>query len=194
MSRTRFSLLAALLVFSVQCGLSPLQTRADEKQKKPPKIGQEAPDFELSTIDGKKLKLSKLVKEGPVVVILLRGYPTYQCPVCSKQVGSFVKAAKQFDREDATIVMIYPDTADGIDEHSKEFMKGKKLSKNVKFLLDPDFTFTNSYGLRWEGKRETSYPSTFIIDKDRNVKYSKISRTHGGRSKPKDVLAALKKK
>lgn len=33
-----------------------------------PEVGQVAPDFTVKDIDGKELKLSKLVEEGPVIL------------------------------------------------------------------------------------------------------------------------------
>ena len=58
-------------------------------------------------------------------------------------------------------------------------------------LLDPDYSFTQSYGLRWEAPKETAYPSTFVIDGKRKVLYAKVSKTHGDRSTPDEVLSAL---
>ena len=58
-------------------------------------------------------------------------------------------------------------------------------------LLDPDYSFTNAYGLRWDAPRETAYPSTFVIDTDGTVRYAKISKSHGDRAEVSDVIKAL---
>ncbi len=184
------SLLTIFCAVILSLGSNPLELRADEGRQ--PEVGKKAPDFELSTLDDKKHKLSELVKEGPVVVIMLRGYPTYQCPLCSRQMAAFINASQDFNKRDTTVVFIYPDNANGVAQHSQEFIQGKKFPKNCLFLLDPDFKFTNSYGLRWDEERETAYPATFIIDQDQMVKSSKITRSHGGRTNPKDVLKELK--
>ena len=42
----------------------------------------------------KKVKLSALAKDGPVVLVVLRGFPGYQCPACSQQVRDFREHAK----------------------------------------------------------------------------------------------------
>ena len=44
----------------------------------PPAVGEAARDFTLSRIDGKPITLSALAKEGPVVVLMLRGWVGYQ--------------------------------------------------------------------------------------------------------------------
>jgi len=44
----------------------------------PPQVGDVVPDFTLKTLDGKDVKLSDVAAAGPVVLIVLRGYPGYQ--------------------------------------------------------------------------------------------------------------------
>lgn len=61
-----------------------------------PKVGDEAKDFELTALDGEKVKLSKLTAHGPVVLVVLRGYPGYQCPLCTKQFAEFRTEADAF--------------------------------------------------------------------------------------------------
>jgi len=49
----------------------------------------------------------------------------------------------------------------------------------------------NTYGLRWNAKGETAYPSTFVLDDKGVVQFSKVSESHGDRTKATEVLAAL---
>jgi len=60
-------------------------------------------------------------------------------------------------------------------------------------VLDPKYDFITPIGLRWDKKGETAYPSTFVLDKNRVVKYAKISKSHGDRAKAADILTALRK-
>lgn len=159
----------------------------------PPKVSGTAKDFELPNLAGGETKLSKLTAKGPVVLIVLRGYPGYQCPICTVQVGEFIRKAADFKKTGAQVVFVYPGQGDGLKEHAEEFAMNKSIPDHFTFLLDPDFTFTNSYGLRWKAKNETAYPSTFIIDGERKVKFARISRTHGDRASAADVLKALDK-
>ena len=62
---------------------------------------------------------------------------------------------------------------------------------HLQAVPDPDYTFTNAYNLRWDAKRETAYPSTFVIAADGTIKYAVVSKEHGGRSKAADVLKAV---
>ncbi len=53
----------------------------------PPQVGDKAGDFMLTTLDRKPVQLSKQLAHGPVVLVVLRGWPGYQCPICTRQVG-----------------------------------------------------------------------------------------------------------
>lgn len=162
-------------------------------QKSPPQVSETAPDFQLKTPEGKPVSLTNLRNDGPVVVVVLRGFPGYQCPLCTRQVGSLLKAAGDFSAASANVVFVYPGPAGQLDAKAKEFMKGMKLPEPFVLVTDPGYKFTNAYGLRWDAPRETAYPSTFVIGKDGKVTFAVVSKGHAGRSKTSDVVAAVKK-
>jgi len=89
--------------------------------------------------------------------------------------------------------MVYPGPATDLQEHAEDFLKDKQWPKDFLFVTDPDYTFTKGYGLRWEAAGETAYPSTFVIDSKGIVRFAKISKSHGGRATPAEILAALAK-
>ena len=124
-------------------------------------------------------------------LVVLRGYPGYQCPVCTAQVGRLISNAPQFAEAKATVILVYPGPADSLKKRADEFVKGKALPKSFTLLLDPDYTFTKQYGLRWDAPNETAYPSTFVLDPKRKVTFAKISRSHGDRANNADILKAL---
>ena len=157
----------------------------------PPSVGTKAPDFSLRSADGAMVRLADAVAKGPVVLVVLRGWPGYQCPVCTRQFGSFMGRAAAFDSSGARVLFVYPGPAEDLDAHAREFVRGDRLPASFTFLLDPAYAFTQSYGLRWDAPQETAYPSTFVIDRDGLVRYAKISRTHGDRATVDDVLAAV---
>lgn len=160
----------------------------------PPKVGQEAPELVLQAVSGElegQVKLEDALKKGPVALIVLRGFPGYQCPICSRQVQSFVAKAEEFKQLGATVLMVYPGPGEQLGKRAQEFIGDTTLPAPFTLLLDPDYTFTNAYGLRWDAPRETAYPSTFVIGSDRKVQFAKVSREHGGRSQVKEVLASL---
>jgi peroxiredoxin len=164
---------------------------ADAKQATPPAVGDDAPDFEFESIGGKAIKISESTETGPVVLVMLRGYPGYQCPLCTAQVAQFLARAKDFRRAKATVLLVYPGPADDLKKHAAEFAGERKLPENFQLLLDPNYEFTKSWGLRWDAPRETAYPATFVIDSKRKVRFAKVSKTHGDRASAEQVLKAL---
>lgn len=154
-------------------------------------IDSTAKDFTLNTIQGTEVKLSDLTAEKYVVLLVLRGWPGYQCPICTRQVGEFLSSSDEFEKRGVTVLMVYPGPSEYLADHAKEFVEDIPFPDNFIFTLDPDYTFTNLYGLRWDKEGETAYPSTFVIDRKLKIIYSKISDSHGGRTKAADVLEEL---
>jgi peroxiredoxin len=186
----RAGVAALALCAGIGCGATAQQPKGPVPERGP-KVGGEAKDFELTAIGGEKVKLSKLTDAGPVVLVVLRGYPGYQCPLCTKQVGELIGKADEFKKAGAQVVLVYPGPADKLKEKAGEFVKGKDYPAHFTLVLDPDYGFTNAYGLRWDAKNETAYPSTFVLDAKRKVTLAKVSTTHGDRSKVDDLLKAV---
>jgi peroxiredoxin len=159
----------------------------------PPLVGEKAPDFVLSTPEGESVRFSELISKGPVVLVVLRGYPGYQCPYCNRQVQDFIQKSQGFADAGAHVVLVYPGPPQDLGARAKEFLVDKKLPANFDLLLDPGYTFTNLYGLRWNAAQETAYPSTFLVDQHGAVFFSKIVKEHGGRTTAAEILDALPK-
>jgi peroxiredoxin len=155
----------------------------------PPSVGQKAPDFALTSVSGAMVKLSGSQKT--TVLVVLRGYPGYQCPYCNRQVQEFVRAAESFG--DAHVLLVYPGAAADVPSRAREFASDKHLPATFDLLLDPDYRFTNLYGLRWDAPQETAYPATFLIDPQGVVVFAKISKSHGGRASAAEIAAELRK-
>ena len=158
-----------------------------------PVEGATAPNFTLATPTGASVSLDEEVgKASSTVLVVLRGYPGYQCPYCVKQVHDFVDHAADFKAKNADVLLVYPGPPADLDEHAKEFLaKQANLPPNITLVTDPDYKMTNRYGLRWDAPHETAYPSTFILDKGGKITFEKVSREHGGRTTAADVLNQL---
>lgn len=158
----------------------------------PLQTGVAAPDFTLNTLDAKAVKLSAETAKQPVVLVVLRGWPGYQCPLCTKQVHEFVVEAKAFAGK-ARVIMIYPGPAENLQAHAEQFLKDKEWPADFLFATDPDYAVIKAYGLRWEAPGETAYPATFVIDSKGVTRFAKISKGHGGRAATSEVIATLEK-
>jgi peroxiredoxin Q/BCP len=167
--------------------------KMDDKIMMPamPKVGDMASDFTLKTLDDQSVRLSDLTSKSQVVLVVLRGWPGYQCPYCTKQAHDYVNNAEKLKAAGVQVVMVYPGPADDLKAHVTEFLENKDWPKDFLFVLDPDYSFTKSYGLRWNAPKETSYPSTFIISKEGKVTFAHVSKQHGDRVGSDAVLKAL---
>lgn len=159
-----------------------------------PKVGDKAAEFELQELfSGEKVRLTSELKQGPVVLVVLRGYPGYQCPACSRQVGSLIQEASAIQKTGARVILVYPGLGKDLELRAKEFFMKHKLPEHFRVVTDPDYKFTNAYRLRWDAPRETAYPSTFVIQPQGKIVFAQISKTHGDRAHADVVLKTLQK-
>lgn len=156
-----------------------------------PKVGMKAPEFALKDVAGTSALLSQERTRGPVVLIVGRGWPGYQCPFCTRQFAEFRSHAKDLQAAGARVLWIYPGPEDELARHAADFTGTEPLPSNFRVLIDPGYTFTKAYGLRWDAPRETAYPATFVIDRDGTIRFAHVSLEHGGRTPVADVLKAL---
>lgn len=157
----------------------------------PPAVGDAAPAFTLKTLDARVVDFAKVAHGRTAVLVVLRGWPGYQCPFCTTQVYEYVEHAAEFAERNIPVVMVYPGPAEQLQAHAAEFLGDKRWPANFHFLLDPDFAFTNQYGLRWPGEGETAYPSTFVIDAHGRVRFAQVSHEHGDRVGAASLLRTL---
>ena len=157
-----------------------------------PEVGAKAPDFTLSTPAGSAVRMTRVQRGHTLVLVILRGFPGYQCPYCVKQVHDFIDHASEFKAKNAKILLVYPGPPGDLDQHAREFLaKQTELPSNIVLVTDPDYAVTNQYTLRWDAPHETAYPSTFILDRKGVIVFEKISRTHGDRLSAQDALEHL---
>ena len=185
---TRLTTVLTLLAVVLSWSVTPVKLLAADR---PPKVGDTAEDVEWPSLSGGKVQLSEMATKGPVVLVVLRGFPGYQCPICNRQVADFLKQADKFKAAGAQVVLVYPGPSKNLDTRAKEFYGDKTIPDHFRLVLDPDYAFTKKYGLRWDAANETAYPSAFVILKDRKVAFANVSKSHGGRTKPEETLKAL---
>jgi thioredoxin-dependent peroxiredoxin len=185
--RLRRVVLAALTSLAI----APL-TLVGAESPSPPKADDAAPNFVVRTLDDKPVELQQLTAKSPVVLVVLRGWPGYQCPLCTRQVQDYIANAGQFRERKAQVLMVYPGPADQLKEHAREFLANKDWPPEFIFALDPDYALIKAYGLRWDATKETAYPSTFIIDQRGRVRFAYVSKSHGDRVSAARALGELK--
>ena len=158
-----------------------------------PQVGQVAPDIKWTDAKGKKHALMEMTKQSKVVLLVLRGWPGYQCGICNRQVAQFIGQKEKFESMGAQVVMIYPGPAELLVDHAKQFQGDRVFEGAFHYVIDPGYGFTNAWNLRWDAPRETAYPATYILGEGNKVEFANVSKTHGGRVKAGRVLKELAK-
>jgi thioredoxin-dependent peroxiredoxin len=146
--------------------------------------GKPAPDFELASDGGERIRLSSL-KGSPVVLYF---YPKDDTPGCTKQACGIRDAYGEFRERGAVVLGVSPD-----DESSHQRFKSK-YELPFTLLADPEHEVAEAYGVWVEkqnyGKRSMGIErSTFVIGADGNV--AKAMRRVNPETHADEVLQAL---
>jgi peroxiredoxin Q/BCP len=146
----------------------------------PPAEGTKAPEFTLSSQEGKQVSLKDF--KGKWVVLYF--YPKDMTPGCTIEAHNFQRDQPEFDKKNAVIVGVSLDT---VDSHV-QFCTKENLT--FKLLSDPDHVVTEKYGsLSAFGKMQVAARNTFLIDPKGTIRkvYLKVDPNPHS----KDVLTAL---
>ena len=123
--------IAFLAVLTAVLGFSPSLNAGRsiiQRDLKMLKVGEAAPDFELSTYDGKKVKLSSFKGKKPVVVFF---YPADSTPGCTKEACAFEKKAPDFKKKGAEVFGV----SSGGAADKEKFIKTNNLN-SMGLLID----------------------------------------------------------
>lgn len=130
---------------------------AADAATKPPAVGEKAVNFDLPIVgEDDYIELKNEYANGPVVVVVLRGYPGYQCPLCSQQVGSLINRAQALAKETHRVIMVYPGQPTELERHAEQFIGSRAVRNPLVLVRDPAMQMVESWGLRWDAPRESA--------------------------------------
>jgi peroxiredoxin len=169
------------------------------------RVGAKAPNFSLKNAYGKKVRLSHLLRKGPVILAFYRGA---WCPYCSIELHALNESLPNFKKFGATLVAITPQTPDKslaqvnkdgypfeiLSDLDDKVIKAYKLYWEVSPELDA--AFKHSFGLdvtayNGKGRRGLPVPGTFVIDRSGTVRAAFADVDYKKRMEPVAILAAL---
>lgn len=151
------------------------------------KEGERAPDFDLESQEGVRVRLKDL-RGHPVIVYF---YPRDMTPGCTREACAFRDARRHLEKAGATVVGVSPDS---VESHRKF-----AAAEGLKFplLADPGAQVARAYGAFGEkvlyGKKVTGMiRSTFVIDGQGVVRkvFPRV-RVDGHAEKVLEALAGL---
>ena len=146
--------------------------------------GSPAPDFELESDSGERVRLSGL-RGQPVVLYF---YPKDDTPGCTLQACEIRDSWSDFEERGAVVLGVSPDS---VESHEKF---RAKYDLPFTLLADPDHEVSELYGVwgerEYAGKKYIGVErSTFLIDADGNL--AGVMRGVKPAEHAGDVLAAL---
>jgi thioredoxin-dependent peroxiredoxin len=146
--------------------------------------GQEAPDFELTSDAGERVRLSQF-RGKPVVLYF---YPRDDTPGCTAQACGIRDSYEDFEQRGAVVLGVSP------DEESSHVKFKQKYGLPFTLLADPDHDVAEKYGVwgerKYMGKTYMGVErSTFLIDEDGHI--AKVMRRVKPDTHAAQVLEAL---
>jgi peroxiredoxin Q/BCP len=146
--------------------------------------GQEAPDFELTSDAGERVRLSQF-RGRPVVLYF---YPKDDTPGCTAQACGIRDTYDDFEQQGAVVLGVSP------DEESSHVKFKQKYGLPFTLLADPEHEVADQYGVwgerKYMGKTYWGVErSTFLIDEEGRI--AKVMRRVKPDTHAEQVLAAL---
>ena len=122
-----------------------------------PEVGKQAPDFQLSTLDGQTVALSEL-GGTPVLV----NFWQIRCPPCREEMPYLQQIYDEWQERGLVVLGINIGES---PSHVADFMQSQELSLPV--LLDTNQEVARGYYIQY-------IPSTFFIDKNGIIQDMKV--------------------
>jgi peroxiredoxin len=167
-------------------------------------VGAKAPDFTLPDAHSKPVSLSGLLAKGPAVVTFYRGG---WCPFCDLQLRAYQGVLGAIHDLGAELVAISPQTPDYAlsDVEKKQLAfpvltdKGNGVARDFKLvfaLSDALRRLQTHFGSvlpKFNGDEswELPMPGTFVLDRQRTVRFASVDPNWMVRVEPAAILEAL---
>ena len=123
------------------------------------KAGTLAPDFSLSTTDGKKFSLAEARKRGPVVLVFFK----VSCPVCQFTLPYLERIHKAYGNGKMTVVGVSQNPV----KETLSFMREYGISFPVALDDPKSYSVSNHYGL-------TTVPTVFLVSPEGKIQLSSV--------------------
>ncbi len=122
--------------------------------------GVTAPEFTLSSVDGKQISLKESLQKGPVLLAFFK----VSCPVCQYAFPFFERISQAYRGEEVTVLGVSQDDA----KATKTFMK--EFGVTFPVVLDDSakgYATSSAYGL-------TNVPSVFLVAPEGEIEVSSV--------------------
>jgi alkyl hydroperoxide reductase subunit AhpC len=107
------------------------------------KLGEEAPDFEADTTEG-RISFHDWIGDSWAVLF---SHPKDFTPVCTTELGYMAGAKPQFDARGVKIIGLSVDPLDRHEEWAKDIEETQGTAPNYPIISDSDFKVSKLYGM-----------------------------------------------
>lgn len=139
-------------------------------------LGQEAPDFEAETTEG-KINFHDWIGDSWAVLF---SHPKDFTPICTTELGYMANAKPAFDERGVKIIGLSVDPLDRHEDWAKDIEETQGTAPNYPLISDADFAISKAYGMlpaEVEGDPTERTPAdnqtvrnVFVIGPDKKVK------------------------
>jgi thioredoxin-dependent peroxiredoxin len=139
-------------------------------------IGDEAPDFEAETTEG-RIRFHEWIGDSWAVLF---SHPKDFTPVCTTELGYMAKIKPEFDRRNVKIIGLSVDSTGDHESWSKDIEETQGLAPNYPIIGDADFQVSKLYGMlpaatSGDPKERTpadnqTVRNVFVVGPDKKVK------------------------
>ena len=169
------------------------------------KVGQQAPDFELPSVDGGTVALTDELRGGPVVLTFYRGS---WCPYCDLQLRAYARLMPQLRSAGARLLAVSPQRVEAAVPNAAEHRAlgfplltdaGSAVARRygLVYALDDamrsvllgfglDLSIVNG-GASWE----LPVPATYVVAPDRRIRWAHVEDDYRRRAELDAILGAV---
>lgn len=138
--------------------------------------------------EGNAVRLDQFRGKKNVLLVFTRGFYGQLCPFCTTQTSRLIANYDKFTARDTEVLLVYPGSKAQLPEFKQASLESSG-SESFPFpvLLDEDLAAVKQLGIA----AHLAYPSTFIIDKQGQVRLSYVGSNPADRPSIKALLAQL---
>ncbi|WP_227395014.1 peroxiredoxin family protein [Jeotgalibacillus aurantiacus] len=130
------------------------------------KLGEKAPNFELTSTTGETYSLEN-ERNGWQLIVFFRGS---WCPVCQKDLKEYSDHLSKFTENNVNVVAISTDTNENLSTFKQEYeLKFPVLSDEKHEVFDAYGVFYHGEDAPYEDHGEHGEPGYFILDEEGRV-------------------------
>ena len=169
-------------------------------------VGDKAPEFELPDATGRSVRLTDLLQDGPVVLSFYRGE---WCPYCNLALHTWQQRLAELTSAGARFVAVTPQRPSNalsitekhalafpvLSDESQEVIRAYRLRYDLPPALKD--LFGNAFGVdlteqNADGSWSLPATGTYVVDRDRTIRFAVASVDWRVRAEPDEVLAAVR--